>query len=279
MLHYNIVRLVVNLNMTSTCNPIFFYDNPTPGLSQIIEKLVPYMYNNKTVEISLPKTEIVESQEQIVTPIVKVESKVSDVITPNHPDSLFWCIYIIANGYSDYIQISRNYGVKKLEVNTKIMQYLQKNMNKMYETNIKVTKIASQVILSELLSFQSTTNLNCMLAMCIYYNINIWLLNVNKTGLLKFMSSKENDHPTYIVYKGDNGIYSVGIEPITAERMSEQETEVICLDSSTRPLKAISNYSVEQLVVLANRLKIYDTNKKYKKAELYKEISELLMWV
>lgn len=265
--------------MTSTCNPIFFYDNPTPCLSQILEKLTPYMYINKCIKNQLPKTETVEPQNNIVAPIVKVESKVPDVITPNHPDSLFWCIYIIANGYSDYIQISRNYGVKKLEVNTTIMQYLQKNMNKMYETNIKVTKIASQVILSELLSLQQTTNLNCMLAMCIYYKINIWLLNMNKTGLLKFISSKENDNPTYIVHKGDNGIYSVDIEPITAERMSELDTEVICLDSSSRPLKAISNYSVDQLVVLANRLKIYDTNKKYKKAELYKEISELLMWV
>ena len=211
--------------------------------------------------------------------IVNVESKVPDVITPNHPDSLFWCLYIIANGYSDYIQISRNYGVKKLEVNTTIMQYMQKNMNKMYETNIKVTKIAGQVTMSELLSLQSTTSLNCMLAMCIYYKINIWLFNINKTGLLKFISSKETDNPTYIIYKGDNGIYSVDIEPITNERMSELDTEVICLDSSSRPLKAISHYSVEQLVELAHRLKIYDTNKKYKKAELYKEISDLLVWI
>lgn len=267
--------------MTSTCNPIFFYDNPTPGLSQILEKLAPHMYNynNKSAQIQSPQPKMSEQSNQVVESIAKVESKVPDVITPNHPDSLFWCIYIIANGYSDYIQIARNYGVKKLEVNTTIMQYMQKNMNKMYETNIKVTKIAGQVTMSELLSVQPTTNLNCMLAMCIYYKMNIWLLNVNKTGLLKFISSKENDNPTYIVYKGDNGIYSADIEPITTERMSELDTEVICLDSSTRPLKAISHYSVEQLVALADRLKIYDTNKKYKKAELYKEVSELLAWV
>jgi hypothetical protein len=261
--------------MTSTCNPIFFYDNPTPVLSQMFEKLAPHMYNNKSAQIQLPQTKILEQSNQVVESI----EKVPDVITPNHPDSLFWCLYIIVNGYSDYIQISRNYGVKKLEVNTAIMQYIQKNMNKMQETNVKITKIAAQVTMSELLSLQPVTNLNCMLATCIYYKINIWLLNVNKTGLLKFISSKENDNPTYIVYKGDNGIYSVDVEAITKERMSELDTEVICLDSSSRPLKAISHYSVDQLVALADRLKIYDTNKKYKKAELYKEISELLLWV
>lgn len=262
--------------MTSTCNPIFFYDNPTPGLSQMLDKLAPYAYNSKPAQNN--SSPMIMS-EPVVESIVKVESKVSDVITPNHPDSLFWCIYIIVYGYSDYIQISRNYGVKKLEVNTLIMQYIQKNKNEMQETNVKITKIATQVTMSELLSLQLNTNLNCMLAMCIYYKINIWLLNVNKTGLLKFIPSKENDYPTYIVNKGDNGIYSVDIEPITNERMIELDREVICLDSSTRPLKTISHYSTDDLVKLAHRFKIYDINKKYKKAELYKEISELLAWV
>jgi hypothetical protein len=73
---------------------------------------------------------------------------VQETITPNHPDSLFWCIYILAHGYSDYIQIARNYGVKKLEINKEVMQYMQGNMGKFQETNVKMTKIAAQMTLS-----------------------------------------------------------------------------------------------------------------------------------
>jgi hypothetical protein len=260
--------------MTSTCNPIFFYDNPTPGLSQILDKLLPYMYTDKQSSPTIPVHQI----NNITEAPPAAEPSKQDVITPNHPDSLFWCIYILAHGYRDYIQIARNYGVKKLEVNKSVMQYMQQNMTKFHETNIKMTKLSAQTTMSELLSIQPTTNLNCLLAMCIYYKLNVYLVDANKKGMLKMISNSENDNPTYFIYKGENGIYSVDIEPISQERLSSIDNELVCLDSSARPLKTISHYKVEELVTLAERLKIYDVNTKYKKADLYKEISETLMW-
>ena len=268
--------------MTSTCNPIFFYDNPTPGLSQILEKLSPYMHNKcAPVKVAAPVTEKpVQAETQVQPVIVQAPppAPIQETITPNHPDSLFWCIYILAHGYSDYIQIARNYGVKKLEINKEVMQYMQGNMGKFQETNVKMTKIAAQMTLSSLLTVQPTTNLNAALAMCIYYKFNLYLADANKKGLLKLLSMEDGDYPTYLIYKGENGIFSVDIEPLSVERKTEIETTMICLDSSARPLKAISHYKLEELIVLAQRLNFYDCNIKYKKADLYKEISEMLLW-
>jgi len=272
--------------MTSTCNPIFFYDNPTPGLSQILEKLSPYMYNKcLPVKVALPIAPVTEQliqpqpaaphSAQVPTP---PPAPLQETITPNHPDSLFWCIYILAHGYSDYIQIARNYGVKKLEINKEVMQYMQGNMGKFQETNVKMTKIAAQMTLSSLLTVQPTTNLNAALAMCIYYKFNLYFADANKKGLLKLLSLEDGDYPTYLIYKGENGIFSVDIEPLSIERKTEIETTMICLDSSVRPLKAISHYKLEELIVLAQRLNFYDCNIKYKKADLYKEVSEMLQW-
>jgi len=260
--------------MTETCNPIFFYDNPPPALSQIIEQLEPYIYKLSDKPTTIPSNK----REENVIKSIQVEPPKCDVITPNHQDSLFWCIYIIAHGYSDYIQIVRNYGVKKLEVNKNIMSFMQNNMNKFQETNIKMTKIASKMTLSELLSLQQTTNLNCMLAMCIHYKINVYLVDLIKKTMLKYISSKDIENPTYIIYKGDNGIFSVDIEAITTERINELDTKLICLDSSSRPLKAISHYKTDELIKIAEQLNIYDCNRKYKKAEIYSELSELLSW-
>lgn len=260
--------------MTETCNPIFFYDNPPPALSQIIQDLEPYVYKNS----DQPTPTISNKTEEITMKPYQIEPKKPDTITPNHQDSLFWCIYIIAHGYSDYIQISRNYGVKKLEVNKTIMNYMQNNMNKFHETNIKMTKIAAKVTLSELLSLQKTTNINCMLAMCIFHKMNVYLIDPIKKAMLKYISAKDVDNPTYLIYKGDNGIFSVDIEEANSVRLNEIETEMICLDSSSRPLKAISHYKTDELAEIAQRLNIYDCNRKYKKAELYAEVSELLMW-
>lgn len=262
--------------MTSTCNPIFFYDNPTPGLSQILEKLSPYM--QKKVLPTKAASQVEPVTEQVVEAVKSEPLPVQETITPNHPDSLFWCIYILAHGYSDYTQIARNYGVKKLEINTDVMQYMQGNMGKFQETNVKMTKIAGQVTLSELLSVKPITSLNSALAMCIKYNFNLYFVDANKTGLLKLLANVDGDYPTYVIYKGDNGIYSVDIEPLSPEKMTDIETRMICLDSSVRPLKAISHYKTEELSELAKRLNLYDSNVKYKKADLYKEISEKLVW-
>jgi len=263
--------------MTSTCNPIFFYDNPTPGLSQILEKLQPYMHTKISPKNA---TQLNETRvEQLVEQVVEPEPlRIEETITPNHPDSLFWCIYILARGYGDYIQISRNYGVRKLEVNKEVMQYMQSNMEKFQETNVKMTKIAGQVTLSELLSVKPITSVNSALAMCIYHKFNLYIVDATKTGLLKLVASVDGEYPTYVIYKGDNGIYSVDIEQLTKEKTTEIEARMICLDSSVRPLKAISHYKTDELAELAKRLNIYDNNVKYKKADLYKEISEKLVW-
>jgi hypothetical protein len=270
--------------MTSTCNPIFFYDNPTPGLSQILEKLSPYMHNKcAPIKVAAQIEQPIQPQPTAphsvqAPPPPLAPAPVQETITPNHPDSLFWCIYILAHGYSDYIQIARNYGVKKLEINKEVMQYMQGNMGKFQETNVKMTKIAAQMTLSSLLTVQPTTNLNAALAMCIYYKFNLYFADANKKGLLKLLSMEDGDYPTYLIYKGENGIYSVDIEPLSVERKTEIETTMICLDSSVRPLKAISHYKLEELIVLAQRLNFYDCNIKYKKADLYKEVSEMLQW-
>ena len=225
--------------------------------------------------LQAPVQSIVQAQAQVP---VQAPAPAQETITPNHPDSLFWCIYILAHGYSDYIQIARNYGVKKLEINKEVMQYMQGNMGKFQETNVKMTKIAAQMTLSSLLTVQPTTNLNAALAMCIYYKFNLYFADANKKGLLKLLSLEDGDYPTYLIYKGENGIYSVDIEPLSVERKTEIETTMICLDSSVRPLKAISHYKLEELIVLAQRLNFYDCNIKYKKADLYKEVSEMLQW-
>jgi hypothetical protein len=61
-----------------------------------------------------------------------------EFISPTHQDSLFWCIYIAMHGYNDYLQVSRNYGVKELEIKQKIGNYIQSNPSKMKKTNIKI---------------------------------------------------------------------------------------------------------------------------------------------
>jgi hypothetical protein len=55
--------------------------------------------------------------------------------------------------------------------------------------------------------------------------------------------------------------------------------KMIHLESYLKPLKSISNYKVDELEILAKKMGIYEENKKYKKTDLYQDISEACVWL
>jgi len=119
--------------MTEFYNNLFFYDNPPIELSQIITSLKPHMYTNDTIlPDKTPKTEVkpIEPNKTHEQPLPeKVKLVPTDTISPNKKDSLFWCLYIISYGYSDFMQVTRNHRVRQLEVQTEVIDLIQKNKN------------------------------------------------------------------------------------------------------------------------------------------------------
>jgi len=208
-----------------------------------------------------------------------VETQPSELITPSQTDTLFWCIYIAVYGYNDYIQIDRNYGVKELEIKKKVAEELQTNPNKLKNTNTKITKIAIQEILSELLTSQKETSIICLIALSVHYNINITLVDPTKSFYLEYIANKDDtETPTYILHKDTFGKYTIKMEPLVGEQLTNFKSNMICLENHTKPLKAISNYKVDELKILCKTVGLFDETKKYKKEELYDLVSEKIRW-
>jgi hypothetical protein len=97
--------------------------------------------------------------------------------------------------------------------------------------------------------------------------------------MLEFVADKDNELPTYVLHKDTYGKYSVKTEPLTTDEIADMKNKMICLESYLKPLKSISNYKVEELEELATKMGIYDGKKKYKKTDLYQEISEVCTWL
>jgi len=68
------------------------------------------------------------------------------------------------------------------------------------------------------------------------------------------------------------------LEWISTSRILEMRDKYMVLDSYSRPIKAMSNYKVQELEEMARKLSVYDENRKYKKSELYDKIHELCVW-
>jgi len=181
-------------------------------------------------------------------------------------------------GHNDYIQVSRNYGVKELEVKKHIGDLIRANPNIMKKANIKITKAAVQEIMSELLTSVRDTSYLTMMGMLAIYKMNIIMISTNGKTMVHFISNVDSEQPTYVLHKDSFGKYKLQVEPISEEQIAELKTTVFCLESHLKPLKTISNYKVEELYGIARQVGVFDETKKYKKGDLYDELNDFLMW-
>jgi len=292
--------------MSSFCNSIFFCKNKNDALDTVISKTQQNMFTdiNKESENIYIETEninsVVESNDNIGIEQQQEEQNISnefsqtssistsnkstisnensEIVTPKQKDTLFWCLYIAINGYNDYLEIERNYGVKELEIKKQIADFISANASKLKNTNVKITKISIQEILSELLTSQKETSILCLVAMTVFYNINILLMDPTKKYYLEYISNKDVENPTFILYKDTYGNYSLKQHSFGANDLEEFKSDKVCLENHLKPLKSISTYKTDDLEALSKKIGLYDESKKYKKAELYNLISETIAW-
>jgi len=213
----------------------------------------------------------------------------SQYFQPRQKDTLFWCFYLLHYGAKAYHEIGHNYGVKEMEEKHKISQFVKEHTTMMKKTNYKVTNVLIQEIMSELITVQPMTSMNVLLAMIVYYNVNIIMVEETGKCMLTFWSDKDrvpSIHvatgceyaPTYVLHKDAYGKYKVQLEPISPSTILQMQEQMVTLDSYHRALKPMTHYTVPDLIELAKKLCCYDETKKYKKLELYNEIAKLCVW-
>lgn len=281
--------------MSTFLNSVFFHKKNS-NMNCLMPCLNKFMLSKKNKEdIIASSTSVIDIDTDYMAPIVTPD-KIEEVVTPDPPielektsskeewidprnkDTLFWCIFIIIHGYDEYLQVGRNYGIKELEIKKQISDHLIVNQGSMKNTNNKITKGYVQEILSELLTSQKDTSTLAMIAMTVYYQINLIIMDSSEKYLLEFVSNKDVTLPTYLLHKDSYGKYKVRAEPLSLDAIKDLKETKLCLESYMRPLKSISNYKTEELESIAKKIGIYDNNKKYKKQLLYEEITEASRW-
>jgi len=275
-------------NSSPTMNSLFFFNKQDSakilgllGQHMLKKPLVPVPFSilpTSSVEYTETKDVVIEPPPPINNVHESDANPSIEFISPTHRDTLFWCLYIIMYGHNDYIQVSRNYGVKELEVKKHIGDMIRANPNILKKANIKITKAAVQEIMSELLTSVRDTSYITMMGMLAIYKMNIILISASGKTMVEFISDKDTQQPTYVLHKDNFGKYKLQVEPVSEEQIAELKTTVFCLESYLKPLKTVSNYKVDELYAIARQVGIFDENKKYKKGDLYDEMNDVLMW-
>lgn len=288
-----------------------FYLNKKYGIEDIfrlqkfclsIDTLIPEPYHNQSdildiPIISIPVNNIIENTKLLKEPSEKPpekgksDSEKEKLATfkkpiqnsdspkywiPDKPDTLFWCAYISVNGFSDFYQIGHLYGKRILEEKMKIAKWIKENPKILKTSNHKFTNESIQETISEFMVDQ-TTSFKGLAALALYYKRSIFVLDNERKIYLKFLSEDTID-PIYIYYHDfmrGNHKYKILTEEGTIDNCFINDW--FCLENVVKPLKSISNYKVEELYAIANKLGV-EIPSKSKKSELYEILVNKCSW-
>ncbi len=172
-------------------------------------------------------------------------------------DSLFWCFYKIINGEFNYI-LKKGF---KEQINTKInfVEELRKKKTELKQNKIKLSNIESEIINNKDIS------LEILYALCILFNKNI----IYCKNYIFFNMIQNDDDDIYLINNKDNG-YDVK-ENIGLEKLNYYKNNFYEIQNINKPIKAINNYSKDELIIYAKKLNI-ELDNKINKQELYQKI-------
>jgi len=252
--------------------------NACDSVADIMSMLKPYMLtiNNKSivqkqsVETQLSADENVPECKQVIDE--PCDRKIS-TLTPAQADSLFWCIYIAIHKYEEYLMIHNKHNMLELEWKQKLSKQITDCPAKLKQSTHKVTKANIQEILSDFMTAPYKTNMLCVIAITVYYNIHIIIMNSTNNMRMEF-TTDTLPADTYVIYKNERNHYSICPEPATADDLARIRSNSFLIENNEKPLKSIGSYKVDELIQYAKLFGVYNDHEKYKKNELYEIVGE-----
>lgn len=248
------------------------------SITDIMALLNPYMLtiNNKSIaqkhssELQVAVCDNVPECKSVVEE--PRDNKIS-TLTPAQADSLFWCIYIAIHKYDEYLMLHNKHNMLELEWKQKLSKQITDCPAKLKQSNHKVTKANIQEILSDFMTAPYKTNMLCVIAITVYYNIHIIIMNSTNNMRMEFLTDVL-PADTYVIYKNERNHYSICPEPASADEIARIRNSTFLIENNEKPLKSIGSYKVDELIQYAKLFGVYNDHEKYKKNELHDIVGE-----
>jgi len=202
----------------------------------------------------------------------KVFSENDKIYKPKQKDSLFWCFYILKNGYSNYeMEINNQYFVVEKNEKFKYIELIRKNKD-----ILKIHKIKPLTELEDDLANKDKISVKTFFALCVLENINVLLVDKRKIFELVCVDI-DDKHPVNIIHRNSK-TYENHIElDVTNESLQKYRETYYNINSFDATLKAMGSYKLDELIDLCKKLNINIEANEDKKKKTKKDIYELLV--
>lgn len=206
----------------------------------------------------------------------EVKKQKETMYRPKQKDSLFWCFYILKNGFSNYeMEINNQYFVIEKNEKFKYIDMLRKNKDR-----LKLHKIKPLTELEDDLANKDKISIKTFFALCMLEDINILLVNKRKVYELLCKDIDEK-HPINVVHRNNETCeHSIELD-LTEETINKYRETYYKMSGFDATLKSVGSYKLDELLDLCKKLNINideDKNKKQGKKKMTKnDIYELLV--
>ena len=291
--------------MTTYLNQIL-YQNKKFDSFDTIQLLQPFMYKKEEIIVDTTSVDSplivainpIINQSTIHTSTIQSIKNTSNIIHPKCIDTLFWCMYIAKNGYSEYLTIGQKYRNVEIENKQQMIETIKKNPSILKNgsglktssslktesglktSSRKITNVAIQEIMAELM-IDKKTSMKTFYAMCVLNELNMYIVDTTTKTYLDFANTSlsntvDTSAKSYIIYRSVEGFFSVDIEEKQTEQLDQILSELFELEHGERPIKAISAYKISDLETISKKLGL--SNNKAKKQDMYNEILVRCLW-
>ena len=224
-----------------------------------------YMFNNtnicKCLEHKISEQFKNRKQKQI-----SEKTEKNSIFIPKDNDSLFWCLYIIKNGLSNYTQLNNRNLIVEKKFKIDYVERLRKE-----KTLIKQYKFDSMTNIENRLVNEDRIDINTFLTLCVLGSLNIFFIKKNTYYELNMNDSNK----IYIIkYLPEKNNY--GFEETNKDNLDDFRNKYYKVDNMAKPIKSLSAYKTQDLIDICDKLEIETKNtsnmKTKSKQELYEAI-------
>ena len=270
-------------------------NNSQKSIHDIIDNLHPYMLSLKTLtqakQHKLHNTSMIEDVsnslindwDKTLKSDQHAHEKTSNLFFPKERDQLFWCYFILVNGFTVYETINtQRFTVEKNE-KLKCVELIRANRK-----HLTANKIRGIDAIENMLVHDNTIDLKTFMALCTVSNLNV--LFIHRRKIYEVLLDVDNTEPSnvHVIHQYDTPhkryCYEMDttLEKLNGYLCKNTESDTtpyyVKAASLTSPLRAISSYKVGELRDMAIKLKILDNETAWKKTkpQLYETIIQNL---
>ncbi len=178
------------------------------------------------------------------TNINSIDPIKEDVFSPKEKDGLFWCYYVMKNGFKDYEFPNTTSYVNEKSLKIKCIDELR--LHKQQLKNKKIRNI-KEICEDDLVNKQQIT-IKTFTALCVISNINFIYIERRKC----YPCICEEDEPIFVIFK-NNSSYNCEMN-VSKEKANEYMSKYFIVDNVEKPLKSMSGYKSQELIEMCKKL-------------------------